>query len=120
MATYPTAAVVKICLGASCAGPQAPVLEFEWTITDQIYWDLSNLDGGGRGKPGNVFLNQNVKVSPNRDMAGQYPQCVQLRYPMGTVCEGAYNDSPNDPGTHVRLPDLDVAALEMGVYGVDC
>jgi hypothetical protein len=101
MATYPTAAVVKICLGAGCAGPQAPVLEFEWTITDQLYWDLSNLDGTSPGVPRNVFFNQNVKVSPNRDIPGQYPACVQLRCAMGTVCEGAYNYSPNELGTHV-------------------
>jgi len=95
----PQGTSIKIALGDNTW--LSGVLQFEYTLADNLYWDLSDLDGAGSGVVGSPFLNQNVKVSPTGNGAEQN-SCIQIRCPAGTLCAGAYND-PNQMATNVSL-----------------
>ena len=115
MNAYPTATSIKITWSSP---PTDGVLQFEYTLSDNLYWDLSDIDGSAPKVVGSPFYNENVKLTPTGDGAGVSP-CMAIVCPPGTLCQEAYNKS-DDSATKVRYSVLDVDALEMRVYGADC
>ncbi|MCJ1444977.1 MAG: hypothetical protein MMC23_005481 [Stictis urceolatum] len=74
------------------------ILQFEYTFgSGGLYWDLSDLDGGGAGLVGTPFASDNVKVSPTGDGEGT-GTCVKIRCPANQVCVDAYQ-TPDDVNT---------------------
>ena len=115
MNAYPTATSIKITWSSP---PTDGVLQFEYTLSDNLYWDLSDIDGSAPKVVGSPFYNENVKLTPTGDGAGVSP-CMAIVCPPGTLCQEAYNESDNSV-TNVSYSVLDVDALEMRVYGADC
>jgi len=66
--------------------------QFEYTITPpQFYYDLSNIDGAGGGKPGNYFDEENVTITPTGNLGTG--NCLQVNCPpadFNTQCKNAY------------------------------
>jgi hypothetical protein len=79
------------------SSPQAPILQFEYTASDNLYFDLSNIDGAGPARTGSPFYWENVKLSPTGNGEGQ-GTCVKIRCRSGQVCVNAYQ-APEDPNT---------------------
>lgn len=77
----------------------SPILQLEYDFSDQLYFDLSNLDGAGAGRTGTPFANDNVKVSPT-GIGANLGSCTQVKCVAGQVCKRAYQSS-GDPDTLV-------------------
>ncbi|KAF7550664.1 hypothetical protein G7046_g7942 [Stylonectria norvegica] len=73
------------------------ILQFEYAVSDGIYWDLSDLDGDGPGLVGTPFGNDNVKVSPTGNGSGS-GTCVKIRCKAGQTCLDSYQH-PDDQNT---------------------
>jgi hypothetical protein len=113
--TYPTSTSIKINLGP----PSAAILQFEYSLwSNDLFYDLSDIDGTAPGIVGSPFYNENVKLTPTGNNAG-VDVCVEIVCPMGSLCEEAYNESA-DVATKVGYPAWAVGAFEIGVYEVDC
>jgi hypothetical protein len=65
----------------------------------QLYWDLSNLDGDGPGKPGSPFWSDNVISSPSGSGVGK-GTCEPIKCKANQVCTEAYQH-PDDTATRV-------------------
>lgn len=74
------------------------VLQFEYNVSDFLYYDLSDLDGNGGGLVGTPFADQNVKVTPTGNGA-LIDHCIEIRCTANEVCLGSYQD-PNDVNTN--------------------
>ena len=89
------------------------VLQFEYNVVQGefggLYWDLSDLDGSGGGLVGTPFRDQNVKVTPTGNGAGQNT-CVVIRCKANDVCLDSYQH-PDDPNT--RTCPLDTGHLYL-------
>lgn len=72
-------------------------LQFEYTVSNGLWWDLSDLDGRGAGLVGTPFAKDNVKVTPTGKGAGTNT-CVVIRCKAGKVCLDSYQH-PDDPNT---------------------
>jgi hypothetical protein len=73
------------------------ILQFEYTWSNGIYWDLSLLNGGVDGTVGTPFEDYNVSVGPSVSGTGT---CTFVGCIAGYVCEGAYTE-PYDDDTNV-------------------
>lgn len=93
--TTPAGTSVKIAKTASLS----QIIQMEYDFSDQLYFDLSNLDGAGSGRTGTPFANDNVKVSPTGTGAN-IGNCIQIKCPAGQVCKKAYQ-APDDHDTFV-------------------
>jgi hypothetical protein len=73
------------------------ILQFEYTWSDGIHWDLSLLNGGADGTEGTPFEDYNVSVGPSVQGTGTctFVGCIET-YP----CHGAYT-GPYDDDTRV-------------------
>lgn len=80
------------------------VLQFEYTVSDQIYWDISLLNGGVDGTVGTPFVNENISMGPITTGDGT---CAFVGCIGSLPCKDAYN-SPFDDDTRVstKLPSL--------------
>jgi hypothetical protein len=76
---------------------QAPILQYEYTLAENLWWDLSNIDGDGPSRTGSPFYWENVKLSPTGAGEGQ-GKCVKIRCRAGQVCQDAYQH-PLDEAT---------------------
>lgn len=88
---------VKISKSANL--PLTNILQLEYDLSTDLFFDLSNLDGTGDGRVGTPFANDNVKVSPTGAGANVSP-CTQVKCVAGKTCSQAYQQ-PNDPDTLV-------------------
>ncbi|KAJ3136781.1 hypothetical protein HK100_001285 [Physocladia obscura] len=87
------------------------ILQFEYTLSDNLYWDLSDLDGSGPGLVGTPFSGDNVKVSPTGNGSGS-GTCVQLKCPAGQLCVDAYQN-PDDSDTRACPTNTGVMWLDL-------
>lgn len=75
-------------------------LQYEYTVApDGIYWDLSDLDGQGRGLVGTPFRQDHVKVTPSGIGVGG-GTCIKVRCPANTICVDSYQ-APDEAKTRV-------------------
>lgn len=81
----------------------AGILQFEYTVSDNLCWDLSDIDGAGSASAGSPFFNENVQVTPTGNGVGQ-GTCSQLKCPNGEICANAYN-SPDEVKTRACPSD---------------
>jgi len=85
--------------------PHHGILQFEYTLTDKIWIDLSNIDGTNNAVSGSPFGDENVQVTESGDGANQdaCQQIVCAKRPPGApvFCPEAYNKS--DDNTVVRV-----------------
>ncbi|CAM1501405.1 Fc.00g105670.m01.CDS01 [Cosmosporella sp. VM-42] len=75
----------------------AGVLQFEYAVSDGIYWDLSDLDGDGPGLVGTPFGYDNVKVTPTGNGFGS-GTCLKIHCRAGQTCLDSYQH-PDDKNT---------------------
>ena len=94
------------------------ILQFEYTVSNGLWWDLSDLDGDGPGLVGTPFGKDNVKVTPTGNGAGS-GTCLKIRCKANTVCLDSYQH-PDDKntrfcpsGTGPMWLDLCVTASEL-------
>ena len=67
------------------------VWQFEYAISDHLYWDVSDLDGAGPGKVASPFFDANVRVTPTGKGAQQGENgCYTLWCRAGETCVEAY------------------------------
>ena len=72
------------------------VVQFEYTWSDGIYWDLSLLNGGVDGSVGTPFAGYSIVVGPGENEGGTCEAITCLP----DLCEGAYIN-PDDDDTDV-------------------
>lgn len=73
------------------------ILQFEYTVSGGLWWDLSDLDGRGAGLVGTPFAKDNVKVTPTGKGSGS-GTCVPIRCKANKVCLDSYQH-PDDTNT---------------------
>jgi hypothetical protein len=71
------------------------ILQFEYTVSDNIYWDISLLNGGASGTSGTPF--ESLSMGPINDSGGT---CAWVGCIGNAPCKDAYN-TPNDASTRV-------------------
>jgi len=90
---------------------QPPLLQYEYAVTDNLYWDLSDLDGSGSGRPGSPFHGDNVKITPTGDVSHS-DSCKQFRCPANQTCKDAYN-TPSQVATRACPTDTGTQWLDL-------
>ena len=74
------------------------ILQYEYSSNDGgIWWNLSDLDGGGPGLVGTPFQADNVGITPSGAGAGK-GTCIKIRCAAHKTCADSYQD-PADPKT---------------------
>ncbi|KAG9236087.1 hypothetical protein BJ875DRAFT_457391 [Amylocarpus encephaloides] len=65
------------------------ITQFEYCASDNMYWDVSDLDGQGSNRVGSPFYHDNIKAYPlgNRD---GFSDCKDVNCKKDQVCEDAY------------------------------
>lgn len=92
-------------------GNNPGVLQYEYTVSDTLFWDISDIDGAGAASAGSPFFNQNVKVTPTGNGVGQ-GTCTQLKCPAGQICADAYN-APDETKTRACPADTGDQWLDL-------
>ncbi|OIW26545.1 hypothetical protein CONLIGDRAFT_716813 [Coniochaeta ligniaria NRRL 30616] len=93
------------------------VLQLEYTLGDHLYWDLSDLDGGGAGVVVSPFRDSHVRVTPTGDGAGEGEnKCWALDCPAGQTCQEAYQE-PDQEATRVCPADTGDLILDLCLDG---
>ena len=87
--------------------PHNGILQFEYTLTDMIWIDLSNIDGTNNAVAGSPFADQNVQVTESGDGANQ-KDCLEIECPKhvpGTPvgCADAYNNPDQNQVVRVSV-----------------
>lgn len=95
----------------------AGVLQLEYSLADHLYWDLSDLDGGGAGVVASPFRDAHVRITPTGNGANQgQNKCFTLDCPAGVTCQEAYQD-PNQEATRACPADADALILDLCLDG---
>lgn len=106
---------VKIAREGASSGDG--VLQLEYSLADHLYWDLSDLDGGGAGVVTSPFRDAHVRVTPTGNGANQgQNKCFTLDCPAGQTCQEAYQD-PNQDATRVCPADTGDLILDLCLGG---
>lgn len=77
------------------------ILQFEYAVSDNFYFDLSDLDGVSGGVVGAPFYSSNVRAVPSGPATAD-GTCKPIRCPADETCVAAYQ-TPEQEGTKVRL-----------------
>lgn len=97
--------------------PGGGVLQLEYTKTDHMYWDLSDLDGGGAGVVVSPFRDAHVRLTPTGNGVGEgVNKCWTLDCPAGLTCQESYQD-PNQEATRVCPADTGDLILDLCLDG---
>jgi len=72
------------------------ITQFEYTPSDNIYWDVSDLDGQGSGRVGSPFQNDNIMASPGTPT--NTGTCKPVLCAKNQICDSAYQ-TPNQVAT---------------------
>jgi len=104
---YGAGIAVKISRGGSS---EAGILQLEYSHTDNLYWDVSDLDGA-------PFRDANVRVTPTGSGANEGEnKCYTLDCPAGQVCQEAYQD-PYQEATRSCPADTGDLILDLCLGG---
>jgi len=69
------------------------ILQFEYTVSDNIYWDISLLNGGVDGTVGTPFQDENISMGPITTGTGT---CAFVGCIAGFPCQDAYTNPYDD------------------------
>ncbi|RDL36564.1 uncharacterized protein BP5553_05916 [Venustampulla echinocandica] len=100
------------------------ILQFEYAVSDNFYFDLSDLDGISGGVVGAPFRSSNVRAVPTGPGAGS-GTCKPILCPADVTCHAAYQLFDQEatkgcPDTTVFMDlDLCVAAHDWQKRGVN-
>jgi hypothetical protein len=95
----------------------AGVLQFEYTFSDNMYWDLSDLDGGGAGVVTSPFRDWNVVVTPTGNGASEGGNgCSPIFCEAGQTCEESYQ-YPDQAATRACPADVGDFFLDLCTGG---
>ncbi|KAB5518203.1 hypothetical protein GE09DRAFT_1195535 [Coniochaeta sp. 2T2.1] len=77
------------------------IWQLEYTVSEHVFWDVSDLDGAGPGKVASPFFDANVRVTPTGRGAQEGSNgCYTLWCKAGETCAGAYQ-YPDQEATNV-------------------
>ena len=77
------------------------VTQFEYTQNDKFWFDISDIDGKGKGITGSPFFDENVMAWTDGDRTGSNT-CIPIKCEKNKICQDAYQ-FPDDKKTHVSL-----------------
>ncbi|KAF4633119.1 hypothetical protein G7Y89_g5001 [Cudoniella acicularis] len=75
------------------------ILQFEYTVSDNIYWDVSDLDGVGAARVGSPFSGDNVWTGPVGGSSVGQGTCTPVICLANQICQDAYQQ-PDQKATH--------------------
>lgn len=97
--------------------PGGGVLQLEYSQSDHLYWDLSDLDGGGAGVVVSPFRDAHVRLTPTGNGVDEgVNKCWALDCPAGQTCQESYQD-PNQEATRVCPVDTGDLILDLCLDG---